>query len=110
MSQLEGAGPSTALEAIEPGGLDAIGSPAGRPLRHDVWKRFRANRGAIVGLLFLGLMALIAILAPWIAPYSISERAGTFRQGPSLDRAHLARLPVRLPRFVTQSREPSSAP
>jgi peptide/nickel transport system permease protein len=85
MSQLEGAGPSTALEAIEPGGLDAIGSPAGRPLRHDVWKRFRANRGAIVGLLFLGLMALIAILAPWIAPYSISERAGTFRQGPSLD-------------------------
>jgi len=42
------------------------------------------------------------------------ELAGRERQEPFLDRAHLERLPVRLPhfvtRFITQSRAPSSAP
>lgn len=83
MSQMEGAGPSTALEVMEPGGLDALGSTSGRPLRHDVWKRFRANRAAMVSLVFLVLLVLAAIFAPWIARYSYTERSGQFRQGPS---------------------------
>ena len=77
------AGPSTALEAAEPGGLDTLGA---RPLRHEVWRRFRRNRAAMVGLCFLVLLAVVAILAPVIAPYSITDRAsGQFRQGPSTD-------------------------
>jgi peptide/nickel transport system permease protein len=57
-----------------------------RPLRADVWKRFKRNRLAMVGLGFLILLGLIAVFAPLIAPYSITERAsGQFRQPPSAD-------------------------
>jgi peptide/nickel transport system permease protein len=56
---------------------------AARPLRKDVWRRFRRNRLAMVGLIVLALLILMAIFAPLIAPYSITERTGEFRQGPS---------------------------
>jgi ABC-type dipeptide/oligopeptide/nickel transport system permease subunit len=57
-----------------------------RPLRADVWRRFRRNRLAVVGLAFIVLLVLVAIFAPLIAPYSITERvSGSARQSPSLD-------------------------
>jgi ABC-type dipeptide/oligopeptide/nickel transport system permease subunit len=58
---------------------------AARPLRKDVWRRFRRNRLAMVGLVVLALLILMAIFAPLIAPYSITERTGEFRAGPSGD-------------------------
>ncbi len=80
-----GTGPGTALEAAEPGGLGHLGAPA-RPLRADVWKRFRRNKAAMVALAFLTLLVVVAIFAPVIAPYSITERAaGQFREPPSGD-------------------------
>jgi peptide/nickel transport system permease protein len=57
-----------------------------RPLRVDVWRRFRRNRLAMVGLGFIVFMILVALFAPLIAPYSITGRdSGAFREGPSLD-------------------------
>jgi peptide/nickel transport system permease protein len=57
-----------------------------RPLRADVWRRFRRNRLAMVGLGFIVLLVLVALFAPWIAPYGITERSpGQFRQPPSAD-------------------------
>jgi peptide/nickel transport system permease protein len=57
-----------------------------RPLRADIWRRFRRNRLAMVGLTFVVLLVLVAIFAPAIAPYSITERtSGSARQPPSLD-------------------------
>jgi peptide/nickel transport system permease protein len=57
-----------------------------RPLRVDVWRRFRRNRLAMVGLGFIVFMVLVALFAPLIAPYSITGRdSGAFREGPSLD-------------------------
>jgi ABC-type dipeptide/oligopeptide/nickel transport system permease subunit len=80
-----GIGPSTALEVTEPGGLDSI-SAAARPLRKDIWRRFRQNKAAMVGLIFIVLLIVVAVFAPLIAPYSITERAsGQFRDGPSMD-------------------------
>ncbi len=72
------------------GGLGAAGGgnaevAAARPLRKDVWRRFRRNRLAMVGLIILVLLILMAVFAPLIAPYSITDRAGEFRQGPSRD-------------------------
>jgi peptide/nickel transport system permease protein len=59
---------------------------AARPLRADVWRRFKRNRLAMLGLGFIVLLTLVAIFAPLIAPYSITERAsGHFREAPSLD-------------------------
>ena len=57
-----------------------------RPLRADVWRRFKRNRLAMVGLGFLIFLGLVAVFAPLIAPYGITERAsGQFRQPPSAD-------------------------
>lgn len=62
---------------------------AARPLRVDVWRRFKKNRLALVGLAFIVFLFLVAVLADVIAPYSITERPGSavgaFRQGPSSD-------------------------
>jgi ABC-type dipeptide/oligopeptide/nickel transport system permease subunit len=66
----------------------AVGENLGiaRPLRADVWRRFKRNKLAMVGLGFILFLALVAAFAPLIAPYSITERdPGQFRQGPSLD-------------------------
>jgi peptide/nickel transport system permease protein len=56
-----------------------------RPLRADVWRRFRRNRLAMIGLVFLVLLLLAAIFAPLITPYSITERSNEFRAAPSAD-------------------------
>jgi peptide/nickel transport system permease protein len=87
VSALGGVGPGSALEVTEPAAGDLIAAPtAGRPLRADVWRRFRQNRMAVVGLVVIVILALTAIFAPWIAPYGISERArgaGAYRASPS---------------------------
>ena len=53
---------------------DAITSIAeaekGTSLWHDAWLRLRKNRMAVFGLFTLVLFIVIAILTPWIAPYS----------------------------------------
>ncbi len=52
----------------------------------DVWKRFLANKLAVIGLVFVILLILVAIFADLIAPYSITERdSANFRTGPSSD-------------------------
>ena len=59
--------------------------PAARPLRADIWRRFRRNKLAVLGTIFIVLLILVAIFAPLIAPYSITERSSDFRQGPSAE-------------------------
>ncbi|MGH9247881.1 MAG: ABC transporter permease [Acidimicrobiales bacterium] len=81
MTVADVAGTRTARGATERAGL-----PEGlaRPLRVDVWRRFKRNRLAMVGLGFIIVLVLAAIFAPWIAPYGITERtSGAFRVGPS---------------------------
>lgn len=84
MTLVEPGAAPTALTGIpEPGGADDFGEA--RPLRADVWRRFRRNHLAMVGLVFLALLLLVAIFAPLIAPYSITEQSSAFRKGPSSD-------------------------
>jgi oligopeptide transport system permease protein len=42
----------------------------GTSLWADAWMRLKKNRMAVIGGVFIVTMALIAILTPWIAPYS----------------------------------------
>ena len=49
-------------------------------------RRFRRNRGAVIGAILLMLIAAVAILAPVIAPYDPLEVKATPREAPS--RAH----------------------
>jgi ABC-type dipeptide/oligopeptide/nickel transport system permease subunit len=78
-------GPATELEAMEPGGSDGISDvTAARPLRKDVWRRFKRNKMAMLGLVIIVVLVLAAVFAPLIAQYGISERdSGHFREGPS---------------------------
>jgi peptide/nickel transport system permease protein len=75
-------GTPIAVTVPEPGGED-LGEA--RPFRKDVWKRFRRNKLALCGLVFLVLIVLVAVFAPLIAPYGITERTDQFRKPPSLD-------------------------
>jgi peptide/nickel transport system permease protein len=62
------------------------GDPASTSLWSDVWLRFRANKLAVFGMVFVIFLVLVAIFADFIAPYSITERdSENFRSPPSSD-------------------------
>ena len=78
--------PATAtspLGTVSEVGVSDVG--VARPLRKDVWRRFRRNKLAMVGLVLLVALVLLAVFAPLVAPYSITERTSEFRQPPSAD-------------------------
>ena len=60
--------------------------PAGpRALRRGEWRRFAANRRALVGAVALAALAASAALAPVLAPYDPTERrAGRVAEPPSV--------------------------
>ncbi len=71
----------TTPEPIE--GLATVLAPP-RPTRvGSVLSFFRSNPSALVGLAIIVFFVLIAILAPYIAPYGEHERAGTPYEPPS---------------------------
>lgn len=52
----------------------------------QAWQRFRANRAAVVSLVFIGLICLMAILADVIIPYDPTySYPGMRGQGPTLE-------------------------
>lgn len=82
----------TLNEIIPPLPGDAAGAEAGladvvasRPLRADVIRRFTRNPLAVIGLVTVVVLVLIAVFAPAIAPYGISQRSKQFRASPSGD-------------------------
>lgn len=46
----------------------------GRSLTQDAIARLRSNKMAMLGLYFLVFLTLVALLTPWIAPYSYEEQ------------------------------------
>jgi oligopeptide transport system permease protein len=46
----------------------------GRSPFQDAWREFRRNRVAVGGMVFIGLMVLVAFLAPLITPYDYSDQ------------------------------------
>ena len=43
----------------------------------EFWFYFKQNRGALIGLIFILIVALISILAPYIAPFDPTEQNRT---------------------------------
>ena len=41
----------------------------------DFWRQFKKNKLALVGLILLGIMVLLCLLAPFITPYDYSQQA-----------------------------------
>jgi peptide/nickel transport system permease protein len=54
----------------------------------DFWKRFGRNRGAVAGILLLGVVILAAVLAPALAPHNPWQMAGAPFSKP-LETGHL---------------------
>ncbi len=74
-------GVTVAGTAPEAGISDVV---AARPMRKQLWRRFRRNKLAVAGLAFLIILVLAAIFAPLITKYDpISDRTRNYRQGPS---------------------------
>ncbi len=51
----------------------------------EIWRRFKQNRMAVIGLAFIVFIGLVAIFAPWLAPVSETDRVRIYRSGPSWD-------------------------
>jgi peptide/nickel transport system permease protein len=73
-------------------GLEATpsGTPA-QPILQEpgtlgaFWRRLRARKSAVAGLVIVGLLILMAVFAPWIAPYDPTATDwGNVRGAPSL--------------------------
>ena len=63
--------------------LAGLGAP--RAAGRDVWRRFRRNRLALVGLAFIVVLAVLAVFAPLIAPYDPTALGDDPRAAPSGD-------------------------
>ncbi len=69
-------------EVTLPTGKDAaVGEPPAATQPPGAWREFwlyfRENRGAIGGLVFLGIIILCAIFAPFVAPHNPDEQFRT---------------------------------
>ena len=40
----------------------------------EFWQYFSENRGAVAGLTFIGLLVLVALITPWLAPHPPAEQ------------------------------------
>jgi oligopeptide transport system permease protein len=47
----------------------SLGSGKARGLWSDAWRRLRKNKAAVIGLVYIGFMALVAIFGPMLAPH-----------------------------------------
>ncbi len=57
----------------------------GRSLWGDAWARLKANKAAMVSLIYLVLMALVCIVGPWFVPHQYTTIYGDYvRTAPSL--------------------------
>lgn len=49
---------------------------SGSTLRRDAWRRLRRDPVAITGFVLVAIFVLVAVFAPWLAPYGPSDRPG----------------------------------
>ena len=49
-----------------------------------VWRRFRKHKLAMASVICVAVLSLLALLAPWIAPYDPEAINGAFSAAPSL--------------------------
>src|SRR5688572_938531 len=79
-SQADREGQSAAQTELALGGpaIGALAEAEAVPRRQaslwgDAWRRLVKNRLALIGLIVVVTFVVVAVLAPWIAPYSENE-------------------------------------
>ena len=61
------AGPAAALPTVPSAG--PVGRPQGPGQFAEIWRRFRRNRLAMVGLVIVAFLVVVAIISPFSTPY-----------------------------------------
>jgi oligopeptide transport system permease protein len=86
---------AASARTVGAGGVAEPGERKHRSLWSDAWRRLTRNRGAVAGMITIGLFALIAIFAPLIAPFNPVQQSGnnSFRQPVWVTGADPARAP-----------------
>src|SRR6266404_2223872 len=56
-----------------PQGQAAAGEIKGRSLWVDAWRRLIGNRAAVISMILLGIIVVLAVLAPWLSPFPYDE-------------------------------------
>jgi peptide/nickel transport system permease protein len=69
----------TQFEAAEPdaevaGNGARPGKDRKRGQLRDIWRRFKKNKLALIGLIIVAILMVIAIINPWITPYDPTEQ------------------------------------
>ncbi len=79
--------PTRAVSSITPTELAAVAADPELPSRSfgaDVWRRFRASGGALVGAAVVAAIVLLAVFAPLVAPHDpLGQDLATGAQAPS---------------------------
>ncbi|MBI4277061.1 MAG: ABC transporter permease [Armatimonadetes bacterium] len=70
------------VRAVGDSSLADGGAPAYVSTGAAVWKRFRRNRLAVVGLIIVGLLVLMAVAAPYLAPADPARQSLVDRRTP----------------------------
>src|SRR5260221_9651066 len=66
------------------------GEIKGRSLWVDAWRRLIGNRAAVVSMILLGIIVLLAVLAPWLSAFPYDEVYWDFISAPpSVDTGHI---------------------
>ena len=65
--------------------LDRLAEPGARATGNRFWRRLRRERKALVGLIFVGFLAIVAVVGPYIAPYNPDADDFGILESPSLD-------------------------
>src|SRR5262249_12462328 len=73
-----------------PQGQAAAGEIKGRSLWVDAWRRLIGNRAAVVSMIVLGIIVVLAVLAPWLSPFPYDEVYWDFISAPpGFDSGHI---------------------
>ena len=75
--------------ALRSEAIAAAAEIRGRSLWQNAWRRLLRNRAAVVGAVVLGIVAVLAVLAPLLSPHAYDEIYWDFiQQPPTFEDAH----------------------
>jgi peptide/nickel transport system permease protein len=76
---------TTPREIVVPDRLDQLSEQRRAQQGNRFWRRLRSERKALVGLIFIAVLAIVSLIGPWIAPYDPDTDGLGLFVSPSLD-------------------------
>jgi len=71
--------PETPVDAA-----NSVSTEKGASLYHDAWLRLRKNKLAVLGAIFVGIVAIACVCGPWLSHYGYEEQKLDLRASPPM--------------------------